>query len=95
MFQFELFLRRLAPGSRELQLTSDTGENLQPAWSPAGKQIVYHARQRGGLWVISTPAALTRQLTEFGSRPAWSPRGDQIVYEFAEMTNNIWLMELK
>jgi Tol biopolymer transport system component/DNA-binding winged helix-turn-helix (wHTH) protein len=62
-------------------LTNDGGENLQPAWSPNGKQIVYHARQRGGLWVMPALGGLARQLTEFGSRPAWSPDGVSIVFQ--------------
>jgi hypothetical protein len=36
---FEIYVKSLAPGGREFQLTSDGGENLEPAWSPDGKLI--------------------------------------------------------
>jgi Tol biopolymer transport system component len=42
-----------------------------------------------------------KQLTNFDKLnlyvryPAWSPLGNQIVFEYAEMTANIWMMELK
>jgi hypothetical protein len=26
--------------------------------------------------------------------PAWSPLGDKIVYEYAEITGNIWVMDI-
>ena len=85
--RFELCLKPLAPGGRELQLTSDGQDNFQPAWSPDGKLIVYHARGRGGLWVMSGLGGVARQLTEFGTRPAWSRDGQSILFQSGELAD--------
>jgi Tol biopolymer transport system component/DNA-binding winged helix-turn-helix (wHTH) protein len=84
---FELYIKPLAPGSRELQITSDGEQNLQPAWSPDGQQIAYYSKNRGGIWVIPALGGVARRLTEFGSEPAWSPDGSMIVFQSDTLTN--------
>ena len=78
---FEIYVKPLAPGSREVQLTADGGENFQPAWSPDGKQIAYHSQKHGGIWLIPALGGTTRLLSDFGSRPEWSPDGTAIAFQ--------------
>ncbi|MBL8149234.1 MAG: serine/threonine-protein kinase [Blastocatellia bacterium] len=78
---FELYMKQLTPGGREIKLTSDKQQNFQPAWSPNGQYIAYHSKNRGGIWLIPSLGGVARQLTEFGSRPAWSPNGETIAFQ--------------
>jgi DNA-binding response OmpR family regulator len=53
------------------------------------------------IWWVSLKDKTQKQLTNFNKLsayvryPAWSPLGNQIVFEYAEMTGNVWMMELK
>jgi Tol biopolymer transport system component len=78
---FEIYIKQLTPGGREIQLTSDGQENFQPAWSPDGQRIVYYSKRRGGIWVVPTLGGAARQLTEFGSGPAWSHDGATVAFQ--------------
>ena len=77
---FEIYVKLLTPGARELQLTSDGQLNFQPAWSPDGKLIAYYSEKRHGIWIVPAMGGAERQLTEFGSNPAWSPDGSLIAF---------------
>jgi Tol biopolymer transport system component/DNA-binding winged helix-turn-helix (wHTH) protein len=79
--QLEIYVRPLAPGAREVQVTSDGQGNVQPAWSPDGRQLAYHSMARGGLWVVPALGGAPRRLSDFGSRPAWSPDGQQVAFQ--------------
>jgi len=63
---FEIYLKPLAPGGREIQLTADGGQNFDPAWSPDGERIAYYSRKRGGIWVMPALGGVAKQLTTFG-----------------------------
>ncbi len=87
---FEIYVRDLTPGGREIQLTDDGGQNFEPAWSPDGKTLAYHSRKRGGIWLIpatggaspdGAPPAPPKPLTRIGSRPAWSPDGKTLAFQ--------------
>ncbi|MBD0370953.1 MAG: PD40 domain-containing protein [Pyrinomonadaceae bacterium] len=78
---FEIYLKQITPGGREIQLTSDGQQNLQPVWSPDGKLIAYHSNKRGGIWVIPAFGGAPRQVTDFGSHPAWSPDSSLIAFQ--------------
>lgn len=75
-----------------------------PAWSPAGKWIVYGStRSVGGLcnqlYVIGADGTHARRLTHDGAcyrDPSWSPGGQQIVFakEGALGKESIWTMKL-
>jgi DNA-binding winged helix-turn-helix (wHTH) protein len=78
---FEIFVRQLIPGGKEVQITSDGGGNVQPAWSPDGNLIVYHSASRGGLWVIPALGGTARKLADFGSHPSWSRDGQWIAFQ--------------
>ncbi|HEX8844122.1 MAG TPA: protein kinase [Pyrinomonadaceae bacterium] len=78
---FEIYVKQLAPGGREIQLTSDGQQNVQAAWSPDGRLIAYYSRKRGGIWLVPALGGAARQLTDFGSYPAWSPDGSGIAFQ--------------
>jgi len=78
--RFEVLARGLAPGSREVALTADGQDNVQPAWSPDGRYIAYHSVLRGGLWLMPALGGTARQISEFGSAPAWSPDGTKLAF---------------
>jgi Tol biopolymer transport system component/DNA-binding winged helix-turn-helix (wHTH) protein len=84
---YEIYVKPLSAGSREVQLTADGGRNFQPAWSPDGKQIAYHSQKRGGIWLIPALGGTTRLLSDFGSRPEWSPDGTVIAFQSGATTD--------
>ena len=43
---FEIFVRPLTLGGREIRITSDGRDNFQPAWSPDGREIAYGSSPR-------------------------------------------------
>jgi Tol biopolymer transport system component/DNA-binding winged helix-turn-helix (wHTH) protein len=79
--QLEVYVRPLAPGAREVQVTSDGQGNVQPAWSPDGRLLAFHSMARGGLWVVPAFGGAPRRLTDFGSRPVWSPDGQHVAFQ--------------
>lgn len=84
-------------------LTSERGQSWPHSWSPDGGRIAFAGFRDGAwniYWVSVTDGGI-KQLTRFNKLnsyvryPEWSPVGNQIVFEYAEMTGNIWMMELK
>lgn len=84
---FEIYVKALTPGAKEVQLTSDGKQNFQPIWSPDGQHIAYHSKLRGGIWVIPAAGGDAKQLTDFGTHPVWSPDGKQIVFQSYPLTD--------
>ena len=84
---FEIYVKPLTPGAREIQLTSDGEQNFEPAWSPNGKLIAYYSKNRGGIWVVPASGGNVKQLTEFGSSPVWSPDGSTIAFQSHPVTD--------
>ncbi|MDT4968287.1 MAG: eukaryotic-like serine/threonine-protein kinase [Acidobacteriota bacterium] len=78
---FEIYIKQLTPGGREIQLTADGQGNFLPAWSPDGQRIAYYSKQRGGIWIVPTLGGASRQLTDFGSIPKWSHDGTMIAFQ--------------
>jgi Tol biopolymer transport system component len=83
----ELWTMR-ANGSRKRRLTENGTADLQPAWSPDGKWIVFSRRTTHGntdLAVIRSSGGRVRLLTRttkfFEYFPAWSPDGRRIAYK--------------
>jgi serine/threonine-protein kinase len=68
-----------------VQLTINTAQDFDPAWSPNGQQIAYTSNQDGDfeIWVMgangSNPHPITSNTANDFS-PQWSPDGSQIVY---------------
>jgi Tol biopolymer transport system component/DNA-binding winged helix-turn-helix (wHTH) protein len=90
-------------GGEITQLTFDHGQSWPNSWSPDGERIAFAGFRNGvwNIWWVSVKDKTQKQLTNFDKLnlyvryPAWSPLGNQIVFEYAEMTGNIWMMELK
>src|ERR1041384_7420710 len=78
---FEIYVKSLTPGAREIQITSDGQQNFEAAWSPDGKLIAYYSRNHGGIWLVPASGGAAKQLTEFGSHPAWSPDGSFLAFQ--------------
>jgi Tol biopolymer transport system component/DNA-binding winged helix-turn-helix (wHTH) protein len=76
----EIYLRGMAPGSREVPITADGGGNVQPAFSPDGQWLAYHSRRRGGIWVVPSTGGPPRQLASFGMEPSWAPDGRTLAF---------------
>lgn len=79
--RFEIYVRSLAKGGSELQVTNDGMQNLQPSWSPDGRYLAFTSQRRGGIGVVPALGGVTRMVTDFGSEPAWSPDGREIAFE--------------
>jgi Tol biopolymer transport system component/DNA-binding winged helix-turn-helix (wHTH) protein len=78
--RFEIYVRPMTPGAREIQITSDGQQNLDPTWSPDGKFIAYRSEARNGIFVVPALGGVARRLTDFGSQPSWSPDGTRIAF---------------
>ena len=76
----EIWITGSTPGSRATALTTDGGQNMEPAWSPDSRWIAFHSQRRGGIWVVPSTGGAPRQVAEVGSEPSWSPDSERIVF---------------
>jgi Tol biopolymer transport system component len=84
---FEIYVKPLTPGSREIQVTSDGKQNFEPAWSPDGQYIAFYSKNRGGIWITPPSGGTLKQLTRFGSHPKWSNDGSLIAFQSDPITD--------
>jgi Tol biopolymer transport system component len=84
---FEIYVKPLTAGGREIQLTTDGQQNFQPAFSRDGKFIAFYSKNRGGIWTVPASGGKVKQLSSFGSRPAWSPDGSLLAFQSASLTD--------
>jgi len=77
---FELYIKPVTPGGREIPLTADGQQNIMPAWSPDGKWIAYHAVVQNALRIVPATGGTPRTISDFGLDPAWSPDSRQVVF---------------
>ena len=80
----QIYRQELAQG-KEIQLTTSSGRNDWPTWSPDGKQIAFASSRDGDfdLYVMNHQGEGLRRLTSTSGldmRPAWSPDGRQIAF---------------
>ncbi|MBL8210299.1 MAG: PD40 domain-containing protein [Bryobacterales bacterium] len=84
--KFELYIRQV-DGGRDIPITSDGKQNLEPAWSPDGKSVAYTQLASQSIYVMPALGGIPRRLTEFGSQPAWSPDGSLIAFRSEGITS--------
>lgn len=93
---FEIFVRQLSTEGQEIQITSDGGNNMEPAWSPDGKLIAYSSQAHHGIWLVPALGGTSRKLSDFGSHPAWSRDGQWIAFQSGQTISSwpstIWVM---
>ena len=89
-----------ATGGKAVAITDALGDCRQPAWSPDGTRIAFHAFWDGTyhLWTINPDGTGLQQLT-FGifddREPHWSPDGNSLVFASDRNGNyDIWKLEL-
>ena len=75
----------LLEGERPVRVTNDAALELDPAWSPDGRQLAYSSDRDGhmDLWVHDFSTNTDRRITEARaaiSGAAWSPDGSHIAY---------------
>jgi len=76
----DLYMLRIG-GRNAVRLTADNpSEDIEPAFSPDGEQIVFRSgRDGGGIFLMTASGESVRRLTDFGFSPSWSPDGAEIV----------------
>jgi Tol biopolymer transport system component/DNA-binding winged helix-turn-helix (wHTH) protein len=80
---FEIFVKSFDPAAHELQVTSDSNQNLYPAFSPDGRSLAFASIRRPGIFRVPVIGGPIQRLTEFGVQPVWSPDGRTIVFRSA------------
>ena len=78
--RFEIYVRSVGSQGREVAITSDGKQNLDPAWSPDGKSVAFYSVERAGICVVGAQGGAIRQLTNFGSSPTWSPDSTRLAF---------------
>jgi len=97
----DLYLKRV-DGVTVTQLTSDSATDVQPAFSPSGRQIAFTSDAGGNwdIWLIDIDGRNRIRLTDSPApeiAPAWSPDGRRLAYcVFGQRSHawEIWVMDL-
>jgi TolB protein len=81
------------------QLTDDSDQERDPAWSPDGKKLAFAARRNRNwdVYVLDTDDGSVARLTDgphYDGAPAWSPDGQRIAFESYRAGDlDIWVMD--
>jgi Tol biopolymer transport system component len=84
----EIWVMR-ADGSRQKQITDNAEVDLEPAWSPDGRHIVFQrdadgpGPEGGEIWVMRADGSREKRLTNNAvedNEPTWSPDGRRIAF---------------
>ncbi len=82
-----------ADGSDQKRLTDDFGNDVAPAWSPAGRRIAFASNRTGNfdIYVMNADGSEVVQLTDDPGddfAPRWSPDGRKLAF-YSERENNV------
>ena len=92
-------------GTNPMRLTFNKADDVRPAWSPDGQQIVFHSYRdddrRAEIYVMDADGNNQRRLTHHpgvDAYPDWSPDGSQIAFTSNRSVNanhalNIFVMD--
>lgn len=85
-------------GSKLRKISTASNSDIEPAWSPDGRQIAYASFNNNvfDIWIVQAdenyPVKLTANNAN-NNRPAWSPDGKRIVFVSDKGgANDIWIM---
>ena len=84
--KLEIHIRSLSGGPGR-PLTRDGRNNVQPAWSPDGRLLAFHSKDRGGIWIVPASGGSPRLLASFGSHPSFSPDGRRVAFQSTPLTD--------
>ena len=88
-----------ADGTGETQISADTANEAQPAWSPDGTKIAFVTDRDGNneIYVMNADGTNVRRLTTNAAadeQPAWSPDGGKIAFVSTRSGNtDVWVMD--
>jgi dipeptidyl aminopeptidase/acylaminoacyl peptidase len=91
---YDLYVMKSNGDDQDLVLDTDTDDEIDPAFSPNAKRIVF--TREGDIWSIKPDGTDPRQLTTGGSdnEPQYSPNGKTIAFQrFDGSGADIWLMK--
>jgi Tol biopolymer transport system component/predicted Ser/Thr protein kinase len=79
--RWDVYLQRVG-AQRPVNLTGEwTGDDVQPAFSPDGRSIVFRSsRDGGGLFVMGASGESARRIADRGWNPSWSPDGREVAF---------------
>ena len=69
-------------GSGLTRLTSNSGLNGSPSWSPDGRQIAFSSNRDGThkIYIMNADGSNQHAIAERGTQPSWSPDGSKILF---------------
>lgn len=87
---WDIYIQPVRPGDSSvfpepLNLTvSSPFDDIQPAFSPDGKQIVFRSgREAGGIFVMDEEGKCVRKVADVGYTPVWSRDGTEVIVAHA------------